>query len=109
MITINVGTTMEKNQLHQKHEAPKNAALSLGLRALSGTRNLGDNFLVNDNDGSFYGNIPIEELIKYSEKLCEVEVSIAKRCCNTKINVAKSKALKLGLAYLEREQLSNCL
>lgn len=109
VITINVGTTMEKNQLHQKHEAPKNAALSLGLRALSGTRNLGDNFLVNDNDGSFYGNIPIEELIKYSEKLCEVEVSIAKRCCNTKINVAKSKALKLGLAYLEREQLSNCL
>ena len=63
VITINMGTKMEKNQLHPEHETPKNAALSLGFRALSGPPKMFDNFLVKDDGGSFYANIPIEELI----------------------------------------------
>jgi hypothetical protein len=104
-----MGIKMEKNQLHQKYETPKNAALSLGLRALSGPRKMFDNFLVKDDDGSFYANIPIEELIKYHEKSGEVEVAIAQRCLDTGINVGTNRALKLGLTYLERKQLLNCL
>jgi hypothetical protein len=103
VITINMGSQMERNRLNSKYQERKSAALSLGLRALSGQGRFCDNFLVEDNDGSFYANIPIDELIQCREKAGEVEISIAKRCLNTGINVGRCRAFELGCKYRERE------
>jgi hypothetical protein len=108
-INLTIGTKMERNHLHPEHAEPKNAALALGLRALKGPPRLGDNFFVNDERSNFYAEISVDDFVKCSEKASEAEIAIARRSMDSGINVGRSAAQYLGLEYLKKKNLTNCL
>jgi hypothetical protein len=109
LINLTIGTKMERNHLHAVHDAAKKAALALGLRALKGPPRLGDNFFVKDEMPNFYAEISVDDFVKCSEKASDAEIAIARRSMDSGVNVGRSAAQYLGLEYLEKENLTNCL
>lgn len=108
-IKITIGTKMERSPLHAEHEAAKNASLTLGLKALKGPPRLGDNFFMKDERSNFYAEISVDDFVKCSEKASEADIAIARRSMDSGINVGRSAAQYLGLEYLEKNNLTNCL
>ncbi len=105
IITISIGASMCKPDLHEKHLRDVTSLLELGLRGLRGQAYLGDNFLVPSNM-EIYENTPIDELIKYREKMGKAERAIANKNQITGKNVGKCRARELGLHWLKRDNRS---
>ncbi|NDU90152.1 MAG: hypothetical protein G3I08_09815 [Ferrovum sp.] len=104
-INITIGASMQQPTLNEQHKQSINFLIENDLFGLRGQVYLGDNFNVPYNF-DIYERTDISDLIKFREKMSEVEIAIGNKNNETGYGVGKCRARKLGLKLLAREKVS---